>query len=458
MTSTTTAAERAIAANLLEDWLPAQQERLGIVGLCAGVVLPDGETLTTALGLADRENGRAMTVETPLRVASITKMFSATAMMIARDAGLLALDEPLSRLVPELATLRNPAPDNAPITLRQLVSHTAGLPHDLPENVQYWDRDDAIVFPTAEEMRADLVDLELIFSPMTTSHYSNVGYMLVGLALGAAFGQRVEQVIAERILTPLAMDDSFFFTPQRQDELARSYRRRGATLELAPHVDISWDNAGGGLCCSVADLMGFAKLHLSDAAVGDANVLGGSSVREMRQPVFMAPGWDGGIGLGWRLARKDDTLIVAHSGGIYGFSSHLALAPEFGLAVTVLANTGVVQVAPLVEGMLATIVAAAKTAAFADRYQSKPPPAGAERYIGHYESFEFSFDVIAVGDRLAMTILGEIGLVSWLEPTAVEGVFIGGDGFARGERVVFAGASGQAFSELRLQGQVYRRS
>jgi CubicO group peptidase (beta-lactamase class C family) len=454
-----TSPTQAIAATFLDTWLAAQQQRLGIVGIAGGFVLPDGQVVTAAHGLADRERDVAMTVATPFRMASITKVFTVTAMLIARDEGLLSLDAPASELVPELATVVDPAADPRPITLRQLVSHTAGLPHDLPYGVRYWDREGgATSFPPAHEAREWLRDLQLIAPPMTAYHYSNVGFMIVGLALEAAFGQPYEDVVRSRILAPLGMDDSFFWSSEHLDRLSRGYRTDGRAVVRAPDMDIGWDTAGGGLCCSVEDLLRFARLNLGDEPVGGAQVVGGASIREARRPVYVAPDWSGGIGLGWNLRRVGAHTTVAHAGGVGGFSTYLVLVPELRLAATLLSNTNRVHVASLLQAMVSAITEALQAEQdVARRYQRTPPPSGAERFVGHYANCEMTYDVVAVGGRIGLVAFGELDRVAWLQPTGDDGRFVGGEGSAAGEPVVFDDLRDGRFAEFMLQGQAYQR-
>jgi len=293
---------------------------------------------------------------------------------------------------------------------------------------------------------------------MTTNHYSNVGYMIVGLAVAAAFGQPYEEVVRDRILRPLEMERSFFWSAASIGKLARGYRPEGSGLVVAPNMNVGWDTAGGGLCCSATDLASFIKLHLSDLPAGGAQVLGGSSVREAQQPVFMMPGWTAGTGLGWRLRRANDETIVAHSGGIAGFAAHMALVPALGIGAALLCNTNRVQVPPLLEGMLESVATAVKTTREIEhRYRRKELPPGFDQITGHYATYEASYDVIAADGRFAIVPFGELDHAAWLEPTDERGHFVGATGFACGEPVVFRQPHDGSFTELMLQGQLFRR-
>jgi CubicO group peptidase (beta-lactamase class C family) len=451
------AAERDVAEALLSGWLPQHVDRLGVVGMAAGLVLPGGDTVMAAHGLADRDGGIPMTTDTPLRLASVTKMFTLTALLIARDEGLLSLDAPVTDLVPELSVV-SPAPAPAPITLRQCVSHTAGLPTNIPPGVQYWDRlEPEIVFPTAQEAREWLRDLRLVAAPMTTFHYSNVGFLIAGLALEAAFGQPYEEIMQRRVLEPLGMGDAFFGSSSRWDRLAQGYRLAGGSVLPAPKMDVGWDTAGGGLCCSGAELMRFLELHLADLPAGGAQILGGSSVREAREPVFMTDG-EHGVGLGWWLGQTGTHKTVMHSGGIAGYDACVVLVPSLGIGGFLLSNTNRFQSTPLLLGLIKSFVGTVETRIQLDAlYRRGQPPGDADGVIGQYGNTELAYDVIAANGRLALVVAGQLDKASWLEPTDEPGRFYGADGFAEGELVEFRELRDGRFTELAMQGLLLRR-
>jgi CubicO group peptidase (beta-lactamase class C family) len=449
-----------LAQVLLTDWLAERHRELGMVGVAGAFVFPSGAVVSAAHGFADREQSIPMKSDTRLRLASITKLFTVTAMLIARDEGLLSLEAPVSDLVPELATVTSPAPDQAPVTLRQVVSHTAGLPHDLPYGVNYWDRTGTdVVFPPASEAREYLRGLRLISPPMSNYHYSNVSFMVAGLAVEAAFGRPYEEVIRTRVLAPLGMEDAFFWSTDAIGTLARGYRLEGSDLVPAPNMNVGWDTAGGALCSSVDDLARFIKLHLSDLPVGGRQILRGSSVREAQQPVFMLPGWRAGMGLGWRMKQAYGETLLSHAGGIAGFSAHLVLIPALGVGGVLLANTNTGHVHMLLEGMLESVVRVLRTEEEAAQFdQESGLGRPTEPMTGHYTSYEASYDVVAANGRLALVSHGALDSPAWLEPSGDDGHFIAGTGALQGEPVVFTELVDGRYTELTMSGLRLRRT
>lgn len=445
-----TRSDRRLAEALLQDWLEAQAARLGLVGVAAGALLPGGESAWAAHGFADRERGLPIGPQTPLRLASVTKLFTATALLVARDRGLLSLEAPAGELVPALRAI---APDGevAPITLRQCASHTAGLPLNLPEGVQYWDRSEPeMSFPPAKEAVEWLRDLRLVSAPMTSFHYSNVGYLIIGLALEAAFGQDYEQLVREHVLDPLGMADAFFGAAAELDRLAPGYRPERGELPPAPRVDVGWDTAGGGLCCSAAELARFASFQLG----GPGPELHPSSLLEARQPV-LAIDSENATGLGWRLRTAGGHTFVHHSGGIAGYSACIVLAPELELGAVLLSNTMSFQTTPLLEGIVELLAGAARTErALAEPPAPAPAPAGADGLTGRYENTEIAVEVLLADGGLVLVSGGRLEGATRLTPTDSRDRFLA----ESGEAVIFRGEVDGRFTELAMQGLLFRRS
>ena len=144
-----------------------------------------------AVGLADAATGREATPETRYPIASITKSFVAVAVMQLRDAGKLALDDPIQRHLPE--TPSGP-------TVEQLLSHASGLQREVPGSG--WE---TLVFPTREEALASLDEVEVVFEHARSWHYSNLGFVLLGEVVARLAGLPIERCVEERVLRPLGL-------------------------------------------------------------------------------------------------------------------------------------------------------------------------------------------------------------------------------------------------------------
>jgi CubicO group peptidase (beta-lactamase class C family) len=316
-------------------------------GLAYGITAGPALVHSGGLGSA-RTGGPPPDDGTVFRIASMTKSFTAAAVLALRDDGVLALDDPAERYVPELRGLRPATSDSPPVSVRSLLTMTAGLPTDDP----WGDRQQGM--PLDDFSRFLAGGIHFAWAPGTQFEYANLGYALLGRVITGASRSRYQDVVRDRLLRPLGMDSTGFaaaeFAPQR---LAGGYRRSGSGWqELTPDGDGAFAPMGG-IFSTVADLTrwvaGFAAAFPPGAqADGGAHPLRRASRREMQlpqvalppqQPPLPAGAAHGSYGLG--LFVEEDAAhgrIVQHSGGYPGYGSHMRWHPATGLGVIVLAN------------------------------------------------------------------------------------------------------------------------
>lgn len=289
---------------------------------CAVGVARDGATIYTgAYGVADLATGEAIDAETTFDIASVSKQFTATAVLLLADDGSLDLDDPVRDYVPEL-----PAADGA-VTLEQLLHHTGGLP-DYTELLAE-DYDDTDVTTTEQALDAVVDAGGPTFEPGSTFEYSNTGYFLLGLVVARVAGAPLGAVLEDEVFAPLGMDASVV----RDDaDLDVPDGAEGYLVEpdgtFTPDTT-NWEQVGdGAVWSSVVDLLAWAD-NLSTFAVG------GEALRDG----LLTPGPvtdEEGLGYGGGLSLGDG--LIEHSGAWAGFSSELVVEPASGTAVVVLCN------------------------------------------------------------------------------------------------------------------------
>jgi CubicO group peptidase (beta-lactamase class C family) len=332
----------AAALALLETQLEAERQEKDIPGLAATVVRDQQVIWSRGLGLANLGDERPMQPDTIFRVGSITKVFTATMMMQLRDAGLLQLDDPVEKHIPGF-TVRSPFPGSRPVTLRQLASHTSGLPVEAP-----LDHFRTMVFPSGVEMAMSLRDAELGFMPGTQFRYSNAGFGVLGHALERAAATPYAEYVVARILRPLGMADGGFEAgPDVARRMATLYRpRRGDRRQVEMfHPEIGGLVPSGHLYSTVNDMARFIALQFSDSSAAENGVLDAGSIQEMRAPTYVAPDWSGGMGLGWHLSRLGSHTAINKSGLTFGSTTDAAFIPALKLGVVVFVNS--IALAPL---------------------------------------------------------------------------------------------------------------
>ena len=325
----------------------SQQRSGGQPGLVYGIVA--GGSLVHARGLGGQwPGGPVPDPDTVFRIASMTKSFTAAAVLALRDDGALALDDLAETYVPELRGLRPATADSPRISIRNLLTMTAGFPTDDP----WGDRQQGT--PAGEFAEFLAGGVRFAWAPGTRFEYANLGYAILGKVVAAASGTGYEEFVRARLFGPLGLTSTGFdaaeFDPAR---LARGYRHGSdGWEEIAPDASGAFAPMGG-IFSSVRDLTrwasGFAAAFPpGDEDDGGPHPLRRATRREMQLPQValppQAPPVPGGSGpgsYGFGLFVEEDTehgRIVQHSGGYPGFGSHMRWHLASGIGVIVLAN------------------------------------------------------------------------------------------------------------------------
>ncbi|WP_437971329.1 serine hydrolase domain-containing protein [Sorangium sp. So ce260] len=337
----------------IEAHLSAELDRQKLPGFSIGVVI-DGElAYSRGFGLSNPATSAAPDADTVYRVGSITKTFTATAVLQLRDQGKLSLDDPASRYLPELAKVVYPTADSPRITLRHLLTHSSGLPR-----LGRFDYSDATREVTAAEVRAAVPGTVLEYVPGTKEGYSNFGFALLGLIVERASGRRYRDHVSEQILAPLGMSSSVWdegaVAPGR---LATGHARKDGKLKPATHWRFGASEAAGGLYASLRDMARYAAFQLSaypPRSGEETGPLRRSSVREAhtavrpahlsvepasaegRYAVNARASW---IGLAWHGHEScEEEEVVRHSGAVDGYSAWIELHPRAGVGLVLLSS------------------------------------------------------------------------------------------------------------------------
>lgn len=337
----------------LRDLVKAEAKRMETPGLAVGVVL-DGKLLFTAFeGFADPATKRPLDADASFRIGSITKTFTASAIVKLRDEGKLRLDDPAQETLPELAALRYPTKDSRPVTLRQLLTHTSGLPRLGHFDYTHPDHD-----PTEREV-LESGDVALTHAPGTLNVYSNLAVGFAGLVVTRASGTPLRTYLHDRLLAPIGMNATVW-TEADVPEAHRvvGFSRDGKELKAQTPWRLGASEGAGGLYSTVNDMARWIAFQLdaypprNDA---DDAPLRRSSRRELHAPqaavsltVLPASGelgedlvdvYEEHVGLGFRTETTCFAERVSkHSGAIDGFQSSMMFAPKRGFGVIVLSS------------------------------------------------------------------------------------------------------------------------
>lgn len=349
-------------------------------GAAVGVVR-DGELAWSfGAGVADRETGRVPDADTLFRIASISKTFTATAVLQLRDEGRLRLDDPYVRHVPEFAAAVNPFGPIEDVTIRRLLTHSSGLQGEPPNSDP---REYAMYLP--DDLVAAFDRIRVVIPPDQATKYCNLGFELLGILVERLRGRPFREVIADRITGPLGMTSTVFdATPEGAPGLAPrravGYDPRDAddTTPRAADPDSALYEADGGLWSTVTDLgrwlVAQTRQADTDIAGVDGRVLAGSTIREMHRPwlVWTEDPWALAQGLCWYTVRRDDTDWSGHAGAVEGFGSKAHLSIADGVGVIVLLNT-MGDAGTLAADLGKLVLAAHRPAVAAARVITAPP-------------------------------------------------------------------------------------
>jgi CubicO group peptidase (beta-lactamase class C family) len=278
---------------------------------------------TRAWGKSDVENDVAATPRTMFRLASISKPFTAVAIMRLVEMGKLKLDVPIQKYLPQFPKKR------WPITLRQLLSHQSGVRHYRGDDLQSTRH-----FPSVTAGLEMFAKDPLLFEPGTRTLYSSYGYSLAGAVIEAVTHRSYAEFVHDEVLAPAGIetmrpDDVFAIIPHR----ASGYRLRGGgQLENCGLTDTSYKLPGGGWVATAEDVVRLAR------ALMRGKILKEETRDLMWTPQILKNGTATGYGLGWVIGDEHGVRVIEHSGGQQGSNNHMMFSPEKNLAVAVLTN------------------------------------------------------------------------------------------------------------------------
>lgn len=368
----------------------------------AVAVWADGTKTYACHGVTSLEDPRLVDEHTLYAMGSISKTFTATAMMRLVAQGEVDLDAPVRSYVPELVLPNEQWASE--MTVLNLLNHTAGL--DWRLIVDTGDGDGALA-----EYVARLAELEQLAAPGTRTSYSQVGYNLAGRIIEKVTGLTFERAVGTLVLEPLGLRDTLY---AMDDIMARPAVAMGHNADENRQYAIArqWkdnraNNPGGGVASSVADQLRWARFHLGDGRAPDGTqVLPAETLHQMRVPTAELPSSTLGdaIGIGWFLRDVDAIRTVGHGGSGNGQFAELLMVPERDFAIVVASNaspTGIPCNQAIVRWALEHYLGVA------DR-DPEPEPydeVRAAEIAGAYENDAMTFTVTTDGTTLSLEVL-----------------------------------------------------
>ena len=319
--STPVSAPSELAPALDRLLAESQADRLPSV---AAAVTRTGEAVWSgAVGSASYEEGRDATPDTQYRIGSITKTFTAVAIMQLRASGALDLDDRLEQHIDGIA--------NGSPTIRRLLCHLSGLQREAGEMFVTGES------PTEDDLVASMAEIEFVLRPGESHHYSNFAFALLGQVVARRSGQPYMQYVDERIIGPLGLARTTWLpqAPKAQGYLVNEYAR---TVWREPETDLAATASAGQLWSTVEDLGRWAAF----LAAGDDDVLAADLVEEMWFPQVMydPSDWTLAWGLGLMLYSRDGRIYAGHGGAMAGHLAGVIVDRKTQTGAAALTNSG----------------------------------------------------------------------------------------------------------------------
>lgn len=381
------------AFKLVEVWLDAQKDYDKLPGLTA-TVIEDQEVLWSgAVGLANVEKNINAKPSTLCSICSISKLFTAVAIMKLYDEGKLRLDDNVSDLLPAY-NLEQKYPESGPITIRTLLTHSSGLPREAA--YPYWTGPD-FPFPTKEQIDSKLSEQETLYPASTYFQYSNLGLTLLGEIIEEISGVTYDEYIQQNILEPLGLTDTRTELPEQLygSELAIGYSAmtRNGNREKVNFFQANGIAPAAGFSSNVQDLGKFAswQFRLRDSTI--AEILKPSTLKYMQTVHWINPDWKTTWGLGFVVYKGDEgNTWVGHGGSCPGYRSSLQLDLNNKRAYSVMINASGTNPGKYVDGMNA-ILKKVKITKNEDLAGDTIEKKNLQEYVGYYSPMPWISEV-----------------------------------------------------------------
>jgi CubicO group peptidase (beta-lactamase class C family) len=383
----------------LQEWVSDTAGELEVPGVAVGVY-HNGEEFYAFHGVTSIENPLPVDENTLFQFGSTGKTYTATAMLRLVEQGLVDLDAPVRKYVPELKLKDEDVAQR--ITVLQLFNHTAGWQGDMMDNTG--DGDDALA-----KYIERMVNLEQVSPLGQVVSYNNASLSLAGRIIEKITGKTYEQAMRELIFTPLGLENHFFFHNEimtRRFVVGHNQKPDGTITVARPWHMARGGWPAGGISSNSADLITWARFHMGDGTAKDGTpVLSKEMLDRMKVPTFEMKGSALGdyVGISWLMRDVDGVRLVGHGGDTIGQHSDFVTVPERDFAISTLTNCG-----PNGSEFNTKVVQWALEA-FAGVLDKDPEPlalseAELAQYAGTYETIAVWVDLIAKEPNIEVNV------------------------------------------------------
>ena len=387
---------------IFDSWIETKIEYEHWPGVIIGLVYDQDIIWTKAYGFADLEKKNSLDERTLFPIASNTKMFTAIAIMKLRDEGKLRLDEPITKYLPWINKIKQNNSDINKITIRHLLTHTAGLPTEANLNYEI-----ELNFPEFSEIEKEMEKLEICFPTDIRWKYSNFGVAIAGEIISSVSGLSYIDYITKNILEPLNMIGSCFNLDSKPGyKFASGYSRIMPDMKrsILKRYDYKGFASAGGLNSNIIDLSKFAAWMFRIRETNQNEIISGSTLREMQHVYWIDDSWEYGLGMGFFIYHKNPNDMIGHGGHVAGYHTDFTIIPKDKIAIITLANADDIEVYPDVTGSISNIFIDLVLPEFKKTISGVESTikldSTYEKYIGTYRNDWNDYKILMIGGNL----------------------------------------------------------
>ncbi len=338
-------------SKILDAWLPWKIQYDRIPGLAIGIIRNGKLVYQKGFGFSDIESEIIMSPKTCFRIASISKTFTAVAIMQLVEQKKLSLDDKIEKYIPWFKA-QTKYSNSSNITIRQILSHTGGVFRD--GNTPHWENDN---FPDLAELKKSISEKTVVFENLTKFKYSNFGFALLGEVIRKASGLDYDEYVTKHIIQKLGMERTApDYSQEKKDWLAKGYSRPIPNKERGAfsHSETKAYAPATGFLSNISDLSKYITA-LSIKRKGVNTLISDESKKEIIKEYWATGEENESYGLGFSIYKIGERKIVGHSGGFAGFITQIALDVENDIGVISLTNTNDYSCGSINNGIFETI-------------------------------------------------------------------------------------------------------
>lgn len=368
--------------NLIDTWLEYQVSMHNFPGMSIGIVKNDKLIFKGFYGYSNLKKHIQANENTNYQIASMSKMFTAIAIMQLVEKRQLKLNDKVNK---HLDWFKSHS-----ITIKNLLTHSSGLIRD--GNTSHWTGDES--FPKIDQIKKAFSKDFILPDYINKFKYSNLGFAVLGQIIEKVSGQNYESYIKQNILNKLEMNNTFVDLPTNRKNFATGYYRKTlAHQKEVPQIKTNVLTSATGIFSNIQDLSKLAIAQINE----EKSILHPLSYREMRKVHCIRKEQGGNYGLGYRLWDNDKIKVYGHGGAFQGFSSALGINSEHKLGVIVLINSTSTPAQHYMLTIIKTILN------LMEKYKNLPKVESGNKYQGTYTQSWTEIEVINVNNGLIIT-------------------------------------------------------